>query len=292
MIKCLLVFSDRGAGENFSSMPERDMMERKAHTSLPPSRKISSHASIGIHEVMSEQGSKQTAAETNCKNSEESFMDKLIHKLLPISDDSENNTENVNSSLSGRKICSPGKCSYSLDYGNLGKQSVVSSDIASPAFRRRSQTLDSGQKHRRHSCVLPSDIRATSSSSAVDKDFTESQTRKEMKIQEVKDKYRQPASFQNGGNTLLRKVSQSGQIKANSMTLLKPDNSNQNSTGRERTVKSFGHLEQLKEKLAERGEKVGLLDSKSEAMKDASQNFSRSAQKLAQKYKHKKWYEW
>lgn len=70
-----------------------------------------------------------------------------------------------------------------------------------------------------------------------------------------------------------------------------PDSRNEANGEMRHMAKSQGHLDQLRQSLNERGEKVSEIEDRTDNMKHVAGEWSSNMNKIADKYKKKKWYE-
>lgn len=149
------------------------------------------------------------------------------------------------------------------------------------SVRPRSSTLDPSFTHNpRHSYASASQVKRSPSPKGAGGRENSPSSRDRL-VQETKEKYRAKGKSSVTSSDASKPVSH--------MTHLKPDSSMNSESMR--MGRSLGQLDQLRQNLAERGEKVGLLEDNTEALKHNSKSLTKTAHLLAEKYKKKRWYE-
>ena len=117
------------------------------------------------------------------------------------------------------------------------------------------------------------------------------------KVQNLRDKYHMDTPEMQRAKLLGKTYGLSGAHDSqsyglsNSHDMLGAHDSHTDVSSRQNIAKSHGNLDELRQRLSERGEKVSEIDERTDHMKHAASDWSNNMSKIADKYKKKKWYE-
>lgn len=158
-------------------------------------------------------------------------------------------------------------------------------------FRPRSHTMDShhnkqGKHHKRHFGFRPLN---NSKQHVSDHHVDVKTSDKDVKLQTLREKYHMDSPAMEHARELGKTYGLTNSHELLGTGQHRPEN--QDSSGHQRTAVSHGNMAQLRQHLAERGEKVSHLEDTSENMKSVASDWSNNMHQIAEKYKNKKWYE-